>query len=115
MTTLSWILGTTRFLLYPSLLLCSALALSVAASPTAIANEEDWKLWMAFLGGGITRWGGPLSTHKTEIECRRSLDIMYEIDAEKWLKSKAKGSLEEFEFRIYRCFPTSSPPGPVMK
>lgn len=103
---------TGRFLLGVKLPACSALVLLVAASATALADDSDWKLWIGFLGG-VTRWG-PLSTHKTEVECRRAIDIMYEIDAKEWLKSKAKGSLDDFEFHVYRCFPGTSPPGPVV-
>jgi hypothetical protein len=89
-----------------------ALVLLGSAPAAASANDDNWKLWIAFLGT-ITRWA-PLSTHDTEIQCRRRLDMMYEIAAKDWLKAKAKGSLEEFEFHIYRCFPGGSPPGPAL-
>jgi hypothetical protein len=91
------------------MVLSCAGAFGVVAPATAFADDGDWKVWMAFLGGGITRWAA-LSSHTTEMSCRRSLDLLYEIDAEKWLKSRAKGSLEEFD----RCFPGQSPPGPVI-
>lgn len=95
----------------PRMLLCLALLLS--APSAAIAHNDDWRLWMGFLGG-IRRWGGPLSVHRAELECRRALDTMYEITAKEWVTAKAKGSLDDFEFRVYRCFPSSAPPGPVI-
>lgn len=100
--------GTARLLLALGL----SLVLFGIAPATTSANDTSWRLWIAFLGT-VTRWA-PLSTHETEIQCRRRLDMMYEISARDWLKAKAKGSLEEFAFHIYRCFPGGSPPGPAI-
>ncbi len=41
-----------------------------------IREADAWKVWIAFLG--MVTLCGSLSTHRTEFECQRSLDLMCE-------------------------------------